>query len=182
MHTVRRLRLAIPVHNNHPQPSKAVLTSRQKSTRSARVSPANPAVPHTPTWSVHALIAACPQPTLSAATMAKLHALSALVPPAEGTAAYVRMKGELEEMVRLVEGVRMVDVSAVGRERDVGKEGEEDIPDGRIWPEGEGMVLSSNTRDVEFPDPEVESGSTLLRHAAQTKDGFYVVEADRRKK
>ena len=56
------------------------------------------------------------------------------------------------------------------------------IPDGRIWEEGRGMSLSSNTREVEFEDGEIESGKELLEHARVTKDGFYVVEMDRRKK
>ena len=114
----------------------------------------------------------------------------------EGSEEAERMRGELEELVRLVEAVRLVDTSVVdelgGGETEEGQEGEEGeedggvrmsgIPDGRIWEEGRGMSLSSNTREVEFEDGEIESGKELLKHAKLTKNGFYVVEADRRKK
>lgn len=86
------------------------------------------------------------------------------------------MRNELEEMVRLVEAVKLVDTSSTQHF------GQGAIPDGRIWEEGKGIELSSNTRAVEFEDVEVEHGRELLKHAAFTKDGFYVVEANRRKK
>ena len=44
------------------------------------------------------------------------------------------------------------------------------------------MALSTNTREVEFEDADIESGTALLKHAKLTKDGYYIVEADRRKK
>lgn len=87
------------------------------------------------------------------------------------------MRQELEELVLLVEAVKLVDTSDVGEA--VGDEG---IPDGRVWPDDQGMVLSSNTREVEFEDKEGETGTELLKHAAVTKNGLYVVEADRRRK
>lgn len=134
-------------------------------------------VPEKPTWSVHDLLSSYPRPSISPATLKKLHELSALLPPEEGTEAHIRMRQELEELVRLVEAVKLVDTSDVGEA--VGDEG---IPDGRVWPDDQGMVLSSNTREVEFEDKEGETGTELLKHAAVTKNGLYVVEADRRKK
>ena len=93
------------------------------------------------------------------------------------------MRRELEELVRLVEAVKLVDTSE-SSEIVAGSASEDlvqSIPDGRIWPEGKGMVLSSNSRVVEFEDEEIESGTELLKHAALTKNGLYVVETDRRK-
>ncbi|PAV20512.1 hypothetical protein PNOK_0313900 [Pyrrhoderma noxium] len=77
----------------------------------------------------------------------KLHDLSALIPPEEGTEAHEELKNELEEMMRLVEAVKLVDTNAPRYYN-----ASSAIPDGRIWPEGVGMTLSSNTRPVEFED------------------------------
>jgi len=137
-------------------------------------------IPNEPTWSVHELISSYPRPQISSETLTKLHKLSALVPPIEGTKEHARMKRELEEMVRLVEAVRLVDVTAL--EDGVGEEGDTGIPDGRIWPEGEGMALSPNALEGEFNGEEGEHGRALLKYASWTKNGLYVVEADRRKK
>ncbi|KAL5527143.1 hypothetical protein ACEPAG_5934 [Sanghuangporus baumii] len=141
-------------------------------------------IPATPTWSVHALLESYPRPQISHTELTKLHTLSALVPPKEGSEEAERIRGELDELVRLVEAVKLVDASKLEElNRDSEKNGmQSPIPDGRIWEEGRGMKLSTNTREVEFEDPEIESGKELLKHAKLTKDGFYVVEADRRKK
>lgn len=156
------------------------------------------AVPDAPTWSVHTLLSSYPRPRISAELLRKLHDLSALVPPAEGTEEHAKLQTELEEMVRLVEAVKFVDTSRLSdsaTSSDTGLQKDDasqikashiaNIPDGRIWPQGVGMKLSSNTRPVEF-DTQVEEGEEygleLLKHAKVTKNGFYVVEADRRKK
>ena len=149
------------------------LTSKPLTPGAADV--ADDPVPSQPTWSVHELLSSYPRPSISASTFKKLHELSALLPPEEGTKEYDQLKHELEEMVRLVDAVRLVDTSSAVSGADL-------IPDGRIRAEDEGIVLSSNTRDVEFQDSSTESGTELLKHASRTKNGYYAVEAERRKK
>jgi hypothetical protein len=106
------------------------------------------------------------------------------MPPEEGTPEHARPKHELEEMVRLVEAVQLVDTSIISKDKDpaVKDKGLMGIPDGRIWPEGVGMKLSINPRVIEFEDDAIESGRELLKHASWTRNGHYVVEAQRRKK
>ncbi|TRM68432.1 hypothetical protein BD626DRAFT_481723 [Schizophyllum amplum] len=116
-------------------------------------------IPLKPTWSVHALLSSYPKPTISDAALRRLHDLSALVPPEEGTEEHKRIKHELEELVRLVEAVKLVDTTGVQvAER----------PD------------TSGDGNVGVLPGEVE-GRDLLKHAERTEDGFYVVEADRRR-
>lgn len=156
---------------------------RWQTTRAASTAEDKPIIPEKPTWSVHELLSSYPRPSISSATLKKLHELSALIPPEEGSEEHTRMRRELEELVRLVEAVKLVDTSE-SSEIVAGSASEDlvqRIPDGRIWPEGKGMVLSSNSRAVEFEDKEIESGTELLKHAALTKNGLYVVETDRRK-
>ena len=150
--------------------------SRQKSsaTDSADATAADDPIPSQPTWSVYELVSSYLRPSIPSSTFNKLHDLSALIPPKGGTKEHATLKHELEEMVRLVDAVRLVDTSSVASE-------DGSIPDGRVRDEGEGMKLTSNTRDVEFED-ETESGTELLKHASRTKNGYYVVEAERRRK
>ena len=163
----------------------------------------DPAMPRAPVWSVHSLLSSYPRPHVSDGLLKKLHDLSALIPPEGGTEAHEELKNELEEMMRLVEAVKLVDTNApryceppalsnseTNKYHGTLETGAKDnassaIPDGRIWPEGVGMTLSSNTRLVEFEDRlqnGEDCGVGLLKYAKITKDGFYVVEADRRKK
>ncbi|KAH8102800.1 hypothetical protein DFH11DRAFT_1657673 [Phellopilus nigrolimitatus] len=181
MLATRRLQSARACRKNVCMVPACQTSSRSKSTLlEPQSSNAASAIPKAPTWSVHELISSYPRPSIAPATLKKLHELSALVPPTEGTEEHARTQRELEEMVRLVEAVKLVDArQALTGGSDVSEEG---IPDGRIWPADVGMTLSSNTRAVEFEDAEVESGKELLKHAAWTKDGFYVVEVDRRRK
>ena len=127
-------------------------------------------IPLRPTWSVNELLSSYPRPTISPATLKRLHELSALIPPAEGTAGHAKLRREMEELVKLVEAVKLVDVSGVTKEGSV--------PDGRIWASGEGVKL-----DAEFfaasGDANAEEGRILLGHASRTMDGLYVVEADK---
>lgn len=80
------------------------------------------------------------------------------------------MTSELEDLVKLVEAVKLVDCNVLHSDQEGGNK----IPDGRILPKGMGIDLTVG--DVE----EVRNGRDLLRHAARTEDGFYVVDADRR--
>ena len=125
-------------------------------------------IPLKPTWSVHNLISPYPKPTISSATFKRLHELSALHPPPEGTSEHEERKQELEDLVKLVEAVKLVDLN-----RSAGI-GEDDIPDGRIWAEGRATTIESDG------DNEV-SGSALLQYGTRTKNGLYEVDADRAK-
>ncbi|KAJ6539053.1 hypothetical protein B0H19DRAFT_1176903 [Mycena capillaripes] len=114
-------------------------------------------IPRRPTWSVNELLSSYPVPSLAPHTLKHLHDLSALVPPEEGTPEHGRLKTGLEELIRLVEAVKMVNTEDVGTF-------ERDDP-------GRQAVNPTN----EIPD----GGRSLLKHAARTRDGFYVVDADK---
>ena len=58
----------------------------------------DPAMPRAPVWSVHSLLSSYPRPHVSDGLLKKLHDLSALIPPEEGTEADEKLKGELDEM------------------------------------------------------------------------------------
>ena len=120
-------------------------------------------IPLKPTWSLRKLISSYPSPTLSSSTFQRLHELSALIPPKEGTPDHDATKKELEELVKLVEAVKLVNV-------DHPMEG---IPDGRIWAKDTGIPLSTKPLDEEA------KGTGLLHHANRTLEGMYVVETDR---
>lgn len=134
-------------------------------------------IPLKPTWSVHDLLSSYPKPTLSSETLARLHRLSALAPPEEGTPEHAKLTRELEDLIKLVEAVKLVDCSELkSGEKDQGEKHEgKDIPDGRILPKGIGINLRGD-RVVE----EVKDGRELLKHAVRTQGGFYVVDVDRR--
>ncbi|KAF9569385.1 hypothetical protein CPC08DRAFT_181324 [Agrocybe pediades] len=117
-------------------------------------------IPLRPTWSVNELLSSYPTPKLSNATLDRLYELSALLPPKE-TKEYDSVKENLEEMIRLVEAVRLVDTSGV-------------IPAGRGEKEDADRVLSEVAEGG-------ERGQELLKHATNTKDGFYLVDAERKR-
>jgi len=73
-------------------------------------------------------------------------------------------------MVRLVEAVKLVDTSV--------EEDANEIPDGRIWPEGMGMTLSGIGAEREFDEEDGETGHDLLKYASTTRNGLYAVEAE----
>ena len=127
-------------------------------------------IPLKPTWSVNALLSSYPRPTISPSTLKRLHELSALIPPAEGTPEHAKLTRELEELVKLVEAVKLVDVSEVAEEGSV--------PDGRIWASGEGVSLDAEAFAAS-EDTDAANGRALLAHAARTMEGLYVVEADK---
>ncbi|CAL1701546.1 unnamed protein product [Somion occarium] len=133
-------------------------------------------IPVRPTWSVNQLLTSYPKPTISPSTLERLHVLSALVPPAEGTEEHKQLSAEMENLVKLVEAVKLVDTSGVDKTR-LSKS--ESVPDGRIWAEGTGIDLSG---EVSVSETESPSGRVLLNHAARTENGMYVVDTDRRKK
>ncbi|SRR5260221_6475438 len=116
-------------------------------------------VPTKPTWSVKDLLSSYPSPRLSNKTLKKLHELSALVPLEEGTFHHDNVKHDLEEMIRLVEAVRLVDTKGVTLEgRDV---------------EDADRVYNVSTGD--------NDGQALLQLASQAQNGFYVADTERRR-
>ena len=121
-------------------------------------------IPLQPTWSVNELLSSYPSPTISTTTFKQLHALSALIPPEEGTLEHDELKRELEDLVKLVEAVKLVKVEEVYENGD-----------GRIWAEGTGIPLSGSTTE----NAKSMEAPSLLRHATRIHDGFYVVDADR---
>ena len=117
-------------------------------------------IPTEPTWSVKDLLSSYPSPRLSNKTFKKLYELSALIPPEEGTPDYENIKHDLEEMIRLVEAVRLVDTTGVSLE---GRKVEED---------------ADRKYNVSTVDND---GRALLQLASQTQNGFYVVDSERRR-
>ncbi|KAH9894393.1 hypothetical protein C8Q73DRAFT_790938 [Cubamyces lactineus] len=126
-------------------------------------------IPLKPTWSVNELLSSYPRPTITPAMLKRLHELSALLPPEEGTLEHTKLTEEVEDLVKLVEAVKLVDVGEVA---------EDGVPDGRIWAKGEGINLKAVPHD-DAVDSEAAGGRALLAHASRTMDGFYVVETDK---
>lgn len=112
-------------------------------------------IPIGPTWSVHELLESYPKPSLSHAELNKLHRLSALQPPAEKSQEFSQLKGDLEQLVKLVEAVKLVDTKAV-----------------RLSPRAP-IPEQDDERST-----EASPGRELLRHSesANLKDGFYAVK------
>ncbi|KAJ3484993.1 hypothetical protein NLI96_g5258 [Meripilus lineatus] len=132
-------------------------------------------IPTQPTWSVNDLLSSYPKPTISPSKLQKLHALSALVPPEEGTPEHRKLTTEMENLVKLVEAVKLVDTThLVAPESSASN----DVPDGRIWAEGTGIDLESEAEKMES-SLEGQAGHALLNHAARTSNGLYVVDSDR---
>lgn len=121
-------------------------------------------IPLKPTWSVRELLSSYPSPSLSPVTFQRLHELSALIPPIQGTPEYTATKKELDELVRLVEAVKLVDVECPT---------DSSIPDGRVWAEGTGIPLTEEPLGGEM------QGTKFLHCANRTLEGMYVVETDR---
>ncbi|KAJ7178624.1 hypothetical protein C8R43DRAFT_467523 [Mycena crocata] len=116
-------------------------------------------IPLRPTWSVNDLLSSYPTPYLTPQTLEHLHDLSALIPPEEDTPEYGQLKAGLEELIRLVEAVKLIDIKNIeaSGSHDPGRQ------TGNINP---GHELFCN-------------GRSLLKHAARTRDGFYIVDADK---
>lgn len=134
-------------------------------------------IPIRPTWSVNELLSSYPKPSISPSTLKKLHELSALTPPAEGTEEHKQLTLEMENLVKLVEAVKLVDTNDVD---EISVSEGEAIPDGRIWPEGTGIDLEAGA--ARHSDADEPSGQSLLQHAERTESGLYVVDTDRRRK
>jgi len=128
------------------------------------------AIPLRPTWSVDDLLSSYPRPTILSPALRRLHALSALIPPEEGTPEHAKLTRELEDLVKLVESVRFFNVSD-----ELGPAST--IVDARVWAEDVGIDLQQTPpgdHDREALDP-VE----LLSRASRTENGLYVIHSDR---
>jgi hypothetical protein len=128
------------------------------------------AIPLTPVWSVDNLLSSYPRPTISSPALRRLHALSALIPPEEGTPEHIKLTRELEDLVKLVESVRLFNGPGASSAVDT-------AVDARIWAEGTGIDLQKaprGDRDREALDP-----AELLSRASRTEDGLYVIHSDR---
>ncbi|EJF62858.1 hypothetical protein BD309DRAFT_883365 [Dichomitus squalens] len=148
------------------------LASRQFVTRSKStlVEVDSVGIPLKPTWSVNELLSSYPRPAVSPSELKRLHELSALIPPADGTSEHTKLAQEMEELVKLVEAVKLVDVGEVVEEGAV--------PDGRIWASGQGVSLDAEAFAAS-EDADAVSGRALLAHASRTMEGLYVVETDK---
>lgn len=126
-------------------------------------------IPVRPTWSVNELLSSYPRPTISPATLKHLHTLSALTPPEEGSPEHVKLTEEMQDLVKLIEAVKLVNTDSVG-------DGDT-IPDGRIWAEGTGIDLDAEL--VPADENEVQ-GRGLLKHAENVSpEGLYLIDSDR---
>ncbi|KIY45867.1 hypothetical protein FISHEDRAFT_22808, partial [Fistulina hepatica ATCC 64428] len=119
-------------------------------------------IPTEPSWSVKELLCSYPTPTISTATLHRLHELSALHPPPVDSPEFAEIKRDLEEMVRLVEAVKLVTTDPLGSEALVSN-------------------LPTPERSGHDSSQDGEQGTDLLKYASRTRDGYYVVEADRRR-
>lgn len=125
-------------------------------------------IPLRPTWSVNELLSSYPKPTISPARLKRLHELSALVPPQEGTPEHAKLTSEMENLVKLVEAVKTVTM----------EDETPGVPDGRIWDARNGIALEHDATEGGGDGGSVH-GQALLSYAARTEDGLYVVDADR---
>jgi len=86
--------------------------------------------------------------------------VSSLVPPEEGTPSYNALKQNLEEMIKLVEAVRLVDTPEL-------------------------LAGRSEQEDTDLVAPQIilsgKIGQELLKHASRISDQFYVVNSERRR-
>ena len=128
-------------------------------------------IPIRPTWSVNKLLSSYPKPAISPATLKHLHALSALIPPEEGSPEHAKLTEEMQDLVKLVEAVKLVNTETVGDENN--------IPDGRIWAEGTGVDLDAEPITA---DKDEVQGRGLLKYAKKVSpEGLYLIDSDRLK-
>ena len=118
-------------------------------------------LPLRPSWSVTQLLSSYPSPTLPITTVNRLYELSSLVPPEQGTPNYNVLKQNLEDMVELVEAVKLVDTSELLEGRSGSEKEDADL----VAPQ---TILSG------------EIGQELLKHASRISDQLYVVDSERR--
>ncbi|KAG9219275.1 hypothetical protein CCMSSC00406_0001685 [Pleurotus cornucopiae] len=121
-------------------------------------------IPLRPTWSVNDLLSSYPTPSVNHAELEQLHKLSALKMPEKDSDEYHKLKGNLEELVRLVEAVKLVDTEGVELAEAVVSE----------------AVVSADTPPEEETQEHTPRGRELLEYAHRVKEEFYVVDTDAR--
>ncbi|KIJ26969.1 hypothetical protein M422DRAFT_37979, partial [Sphaerobolus stellatus SS14] len=122
-----------------------------------------------------------PSPTLSNETLLKLHSLAALVPPEEGTPEFATLKEEVEDLVRVVEAVRVAPDSESAVDVREQKEGVPSPTDARIWPKDVGVRFQDEKDLKEFEESGPPKGRELLKLSERTKGEFYVVDSSKMK-
>ncbi|KAF9008777.1 hypothetical protein BDQ17DRAFT_1348910 [Cyathus striatus] len=118
-------------------------------------------LPLRPTWSVNELLSSYPSPEISPQTLKRLHELSALIPPQEDSLEHARITREIQELVRLIEAVKLVDTHHI---HVISRFEQED----------------ADRRRKFKPSESQEDGRKLLKHAVRTMDGFYAVDAQKK--
>ncbi|KAF8639792.1 hypothetical protein AX17_001051 [Amanita inopinata Kibby_2008] len=121
-------------------------------------------IPLKPTWSVEKLLSSYPMPVISSATLKRIHELSALSPPEEGSPEHQKLQRDMGDLIKLVEAVKLVNTDQV---RFIERDLRED------WD----RALAHTNGDTD----EGEAGRSLLKYASRTVDGFYAVDADRKR-
>jgi len=164
--TLRRRRVPLPAGLTRLSSSLS-----SKHTLRTEVETDEHGIPVRPTWSVNELLSSYPKPTISPATLKHLHTLSALIPPEEGSPEHAKLTEEMQDLVKLVEAVKLVNTDSV----DDGN----GIPDGRIWAEGTGIDLDAEPTPAE--ENEVQ-GRDLLKYSKNvSKEGLYLIDSGRTK-
>ena len=135
-------------------------------------------------YSIRDFLASLPTPKLSDEQFIHLHTLSALHPPPRDSPGFFAKKASLEQMIRLVEGVRGAAEATTEGTHKEGAAAEGEIPDGRIWPEGEGFKLDWDapirTR-AQVAQSFNENGRELLKLAEKSHiAGYYVTPRKQR--
>lgn len=130
-------------------------------------------IPLKPVWSIRETIESIPDvPIISAEKFQHLHKLSSLDMPARDSPEWAKALRGVQDMARLIEGVRHVDLPpAVPAEK--GR-----LPsDGRIWPANIGIPLDLESELDEPAEPQ----ASLMHLAKFTKDGKYYVAPPRQR-
>jgi len=128
------------------------------------------AIPLKPTWSIDNLLTSYPRPTISSPALRRLHLLSALIPPEEGTPEHAKLTRELEDLVKLVESVRLSNVTGASSPLNT-------AVDSRVWAEGTGIDLQK--APIGDRDQEALDSTELLSWASRTENGLYIIRSDR---
>jgi len=103
-----------------------------------------------------------PKPLISSQTLNHLHKLAALIPPTQDTPEYEKLRKEVSELIWLVDAVRLVDTKGVLVSARWDKE-------------------DADRQNAELPPQDIPEGQELLKHAARVENGFYLVDADRKR-
>ena len=115
-------------------------------------------IPLRPSWSVHELLGRYPAPSVDANALTRLHKIAALDPPPGDSPQFKAIKEELEQLVKLVEAVKLVPQSSNSYR----------AGDGMIWPAGTGLKTTDGVPGLR------NQPASLLKHAAVVKEGAFL--------